>query len=343
MPPTDAVGERAPVPEPTEGLELGTLARPVRRSLNGEHPGETGTALPPLVDHHVHLMLVGADALADTAIAGVVDLGAPLDLVAARRQRDGLPEVDFAGTFLTAPGGYPSDRPWAPADAVRELAAITGDGRSALPDAVQTAVSEQRSFGASVIKVAMNADAGPVFDARTLDAVVAAAHDRGLPVVAHVEGTGMTRLAVDAGVDVLAHTPFTEHVDDALIARAVAHGQRWISTLFVTGYGAPSAEQDRAIDNLGRFHAAGGRVLYGTDLGNGDQPLGVNPDELALLVLAGLEASDVLRAVTDPWPRSARADGIATFVPDPLPATLDELPAWLARACIVPREDLEDL
>ena len=35
----------------------------------------------------------------------------------------------------------------------------------------------------------------------------------------------------------LAHTPFTERVDDVLIARAVAIGQRWISTLFVTGYG----------------------------------------------------------------------------------------------------------
>ncbi|MFD4421207.1 hypothetical protein ACFWN7_06855 [Agromyces sp. NPDC058484] len=324
-------------------LDLGPLARPVRRSLNGEHPGEIGTALPPLVDHHVHLMLVGADALTDTAIAGVVDLGAPLDLVAARRQRDGLPEVDFAGTFLTAPGGYPVGRPWAPDHSVRELGAIAADMRSSLPDAVVTAVNEQQAFGASVIKVALNADVGPVFDRRTLDAIVTAAHERGLPVVAHVEGDGMTRLAIDAGVDVLAHTPFTEHVDDALIARAVAAGQRWISTLFVTSYGAPSPDRDRAIDNLGRFHAAGGRVLYGTDLGNGDQPLGVNPEEVAALAVAGLAASDLLTAITDPWPRRARADGIATFVPGTAPAVLDELPAWLAGACIVPAEDLEEL
>jgi imidazolonepropionase-like amidohydrolase len=154
----------------------------------------------------------------------------------------------------------------------------------------------------------------------------------------------MTHLAVDAGVDVLAHTPFTEHLDDELIARAVALGQRWISTIFVTSYGAPSPDRDRALDNLRRFHEAGGRVLYGTDLGNGDQPLGVNPAEVASLAAAGLGAPELLAAITDPWPRRKRDDaGIATFVVGPPPATLDELPDWLASACIVPAEELEAL
>src|SRR5688572_25352252 len=101
------------VPAHRDGLDLGPLARPVRRSLGGDHPGEAGTMLPPLIDHHVHLMIVGDDALHDTALAGVVDLGAPLDAIAARARRDGLPVVAFAGSFLTAPGGYPVGRPWA--------------------------------------------------------------------------------------------------------------------------------------------------------------------------------------------------------------------------------------
>jgi imidazolonepropionase-like amidohydrolase len=288
-------------------------------------------------------MLVGADALADTAIAGILDLGAPLDLVAARRHRDGLPRADFAGTFLTAPGGYPIGRPWAAPGCAREVEADRGDGRSALPSAAETAVSEQQAFGASVIKVALNADVGPVFDPTTLAAIVRAARERGLPVVAHVEGDGMTRLAVEAGVDALAHAPFTEHVDDALVERAVAIGQRWISTLFVTGYGTVTPDSERAADNLRRFLDAGGRVLYGTDLGNGDQPLGVNADELALMAGAGLDAPALLAAITDPWPRPARAEGIATFVPGPVPDTLDDVPAWLAAACLVPTEDLEAL
>jgi len=324
-------------------LDLGPLAEPARRSLNGEHPGETGTMLPPLVDHHVHLMIIGTDALADTALAAVLDLGAPLDLVTARRHHDGLPRVEFAGAFLTARGGYPVGRAWASEGSARELDVHEGNGRSALPGPVETAVSEQHGFGASVIKVALNAAAGPVFDRATLDAVVTAAHDRALPVVAHVEGDGMTRLAIDAGVDALAHAPFTERIDDELIARAVAAGQRWISTLFVTSHGEPAPDRDRAIDNLRRFHDAGGRVLYGTDLGNGDQPLGVNPAEIAALAAAGLGAPELLDAIVDPWPRNEPVEGISTFVPGSPPATIDDVPAWLASACIVPAEELETL
>ncbi|MFC9560517.1 hypothetical protein [Agromyces sp. NPDC056965] len=324
----------------TRPLDLGPLARPVRRSMIAEHPGETGTMLPPLIDHHVHLMLVGPDTLRDTALAGVVDLGGPLDTIAAYARRDGLPKVAFAGSFLTAPGGYPGDRPWASPGSVREVVVEAGDERAALPTAAETAVGEQLAFGASVIKVVLNSTAGPVLDAATLAAIVASAHAAGVPVVAHVEGDGMSRLAIDAGVDAFAHTPFTERLDDALIARAVAAGQCWISTLFVAGYGEPTAEAEIALDNLGRFHLAGGRVLYGTDLGNGEQPLGVNPAELALLVQAGLGASAVIASITDPWP--VAIDGaVATFVPGEPPASLDELPGWLAGADLSPAEDLQ--
>ena len=327
----------------TAPLDLGPLARPARRSLNGEHPGETGTMLPPLVDHHVHLMLVGIDALADTALAGAVDLGAPLDLVTARRHHDGLPHVEFAGAFLTARGGYPVGRPWAAEGSVREVDERPGDARGSLPGPAETAVAEQLAFGASVIKVVVNSDAGVVLDRSTLDAIVAAAHERGLPVVAHVEGEGMTQLAIDAGADALAHTPFTERVDDDLIARAVALGQHWISTLFINGYGEPSPDFDRAVDNLRRFHDAGGRVLYGTDLGNGVQPLGLNPLEIAAIVAAGFSAPEVINALVDPWPLPERAEGIVTFVPGPAPSSLRDLPGWLASAIIVPTEDLEAL
>src|ERR687898_3110265 len=160
---------RHPDPEPTapaqrdglDGLDLGPLARPVRRSLGGDHPGEAGTMLPPLIDHPVHLMIVGDDALHDTALAGVVDLGAPLDAIAARARRDGLPVVAFRGSFLTAPGGYPVGRPWAADRSAREIDAVTGDEHRSLPSAAETAVAEQRAFGASVIKVALNSVAGP--------------------------------------------------------------------------------------------------------------------------------------------------------------------------------------
>lgn len=339
---------------------LGPLARRVRRSLNGDHPGESGVMLPPLVDHHVHLQLARADDAVAGGIAAVVDLGAdPGSIAGIARTEGGLPRIRYAGAFLTAAGGYPSDRPWAPAGSVREVPSVDGDvvdpaaaererEHRALAGPVEAAVEEQRSFGATVIKVVLNSDAGPVLDRPTLDAIVVAAQARDLPVAVHVEGERMARLAIDAGADVLVHAPFSERLDDELIARAAASGQAWISTLAIH-VRDDAATADLAIDNVRRFHAAGGRVLYGTDLGNGELAPGVNPVEVAALVRAGLAPSDLIAALADPWPESTAGwvdAGVATFVPDPMPdadglADADAIAAWLATARILPAEELE--
>lgn len=328
------------------GVELGPDARPVRRSFNDDRPGEAGTALPAFIDHHVHLMLVGADELAGGALAGVVDLGAPPELAARAVDADGLPRVRAAGAFLTARGGYPAGRPWAAPGSVRELDEAISSEHRALPDEITAAVDEQRRFGASVIKVVLHSAHGPVPSREALDRIVSAAREAGMPVVAHVEGDGMTRLAVDAGVAALAHTPFSERVDDELIGRAVAGGQAWISTLAIhSNPEAGAADAATAADNLRRFHAAGGRVLYGTDLGNGERLPGIDAAELAALLAAGLSAAELLGALSDPWPAASVDDwafpDVATFVAGAPPASLAELPGWLAAAHLTPAEDLE--
>ncbi len=304
------------------------LGRTCRLALTGEH----GTALPPFFDHHVHAHLVDLDAVG--GIAGVLDLGGdPAAL--AQRGAAALPRVSFAGAFLTAPGGYPSDRAWAPPVAVREVAGARALGD---PAGAQTAVDEQALFGASVIKVALNARAGAVFDANTLTAIVTQAHEHRLPVVAHVEGEWMTRLAVDAGVDALAHIPFTERIDAALLEACA--GMVWITTLAIH----EGRDAARAIANVTAFADAGGRVLYGTDLGNGDLPRGVNARELDRMRAAGLDGAALIAALTDPWPhagaREAHVEGLATFLPGPRPTEADGLPAWLATARTVPKEEL---
>ena len=333
-------------------LDLGPLARRARRALNGDHPGETGTMLPPLVDHHVHLQLMHPDAAVAGGIAAVVDLGGNPGAVAHLARTEGLPRIRYAGAFLTAPGGYPSDRPWRPAGSVRELRLVGESGAAehahdALPQPIEAAVDEQRSFGASVVKVALNADDGPVFDRATLDAIVRSARAHGLLVVAHAEGAGMAELAIDAGVDALVHAPFTERLDDALVRRAASAGQAWVSTLAIQVRDDADAAAI-AIDNVRRFHAAGGRVLYGTDLGNGELADGVNAAELAALARAGLAASDLIAALADPWPaldRSWTDAGVSTFVPGPAPTDPDPdaVAEWLATARLIPTEELEYL
>lgn len=310
---------------------LGPRAAVARRALTGEH----GISLPPLIDHHVHLHLFDEGLLAEGGIAGVVDLGGdPVRL--ARRAGRGMPGVAYAGAFLTAAGGYPATRPWAPDAIVREIS--DPSVHPGVRGGAATAVDEQATFGASVIKISLNADFGPVFDPPTLAAVIQSARERGLPVVAHAEGERMSQVALDAGIGVLAHTPFTERLDAELVARAVRAGQRWISTLDIHRDDPVAREISRA--NLGSFVAAGGSVLYGTDLGNGELPVGVNMRELEALHVVGVRGAALIDALTDPWPLPEHSAAVGTFVPGDAPTELDEVPSWLGAATVVPAEEL---
>lgn len=259
---------------------------------------------PAFADHHVHLGLVDPSALPASGIGRVVDLGWSDEVVGLATSA--AVATSYAGRFVTAPGGYPGASRWAPPRCTSEVAE---------PREAAGAVAHQVALGASVVKVTLNRDAGPVPDGATLRAVVEAAADAGLPVVAHCQGPGMVELGLAGGIAAVAHTPWTHRLDDEVVAEAVEAGQAWVSTLDIHGYGTPSADQDRAVDNVARFHAAGGRVLYGTDLGNGPLPPTLNLREIGLLADAGLSDDDLLAALTDPWPFADHGDG-RTEVPD---------------------------
>jgi hypothetical protein len=253
-----------------------------------------GTLLPGLCDAHVHSALVDLATVRAGGIASVWDLGGVPDKIRdlaerARRPGSALPRVRLAGPFLTAPGGYPSDRPWAPVGSCRAVRSVADAG---------DAVAEARAAGATLIKITLHAG-GPMLPRATLAAVVEAAHAAGLPVVVHAEGPGTVAAAYDAGADMLAHTPWTSLLDDALV-RAAAERMIWISTLDIHGWDRPTPAQGTAIGNLRRFLEYGGSVRYGTDLGNGPLPPAVNPREIRALQAAGLAPDRVLAAMADP-------------------------------------------
>ncbi|NMO53146.1 amidohydrolase [Actinoplanes sp. TBRC 11911] len=250
-----------------------------------------GTLLPGLRDAHVHSGLVDLGVLRAGGIGAVWDLGSVPERVAELAGRAGgakLPRIRYAGPFLTAPGGYPSDRGWA---AVGSWRAVQSAG-----DAVD-AVGEARAAGATLIKVTAHAG-GPRLPLSTLTVIVEAAHNAGLPVVVHAEGAGTVVEAYESGADILAHTPWTEPLDPGLV-RACAQRMRWISTLDIHGWGVPTPEQNTAIGNLRRFLEYGGSVRYGTDLGNGPLPPSVNPREIRALQSAGLTPDEILTTMTD--------------------------------------------
>lgn len=270
-----------------EGLREGTLVARDRAPQLVDRPAPAGTArLDGVVtglftDHHVHLQLVDHALLAASRLGRVVDLGADPNWIS---DVPGPVVVGYAGPFLTAPGGYPSDRAWAPPGSVREI-----------PDAEHAAraVDELAAFGVSFIKVVAHGEAGPVLDDDAFRAVVRQAAVHRIPVVAHAEGRGQAQRAVRLGATRLAHAPFSEPLSDAEIA-AQAASASWISTMAVHDGAARSV----VVDNVRRFAAAGGEILYGTDMGNGPTPVDLREAEVDALRAAGIDGVDLLASLS---------------------------------------------
>ncbi|MGV8911768.1 MAG: amidohydrolase [Rhodoglobus sp.] len=293
-----------------------------------------GVLLPGFRDSHVHLGLVEPRALIAGGLAAVDDLGGDPARLAEWANDEAVPALSFAGAFITAPGGYPVNRAWAANLVVCEVST---------DEQAMAAVAEQIGGGATLIKVALNAEDGPVIDDETLGALVEYTHSRGHEVVAHVQGAGQAQRAFAAGVDRLAHTPWTERLDDSLIERMAQPNSRflagrhsWISTLDIHGYGQHGQEFEIASDNLRRFHSAGGAVRYGTDMGNGDLPPGLNQRELSALQDAGIRNDSLLRALCLPSFGST-----VSYLPT-VPRADTDLAAWLMSATVVTAHELLD-
>jgi imidazolonepropionase-like amidohydrolase len=145
------------------------------------------------------------------------------------------------------------------------------------------------------VKIALETAAGPVLGDDELYAIVEAAHSAGKAVTSHTRGIEQLERALDAQVDELAHTLFSRHpVSEALIERMVAAGMAVVPTLSI--FRGPSRRV--AIETTRRFFAAGGTILYGTDLGNSGPKPGIDRREVRAMVAAGMSARDIIAAAT---------------------------------------------
>jgi len=251
-----------------------------------------GIVMPSAADRHVHIELADPAAVVAGGVTAVRDLGWPADRIFPLADLSELPTFEgplirAVGPMLTVRDGYPTRDAWAPPGTGREVAD---------PEDAAAAVRELATLGATAIKVSLNAEAGPVVSDGQLTAICDTAHVAELPVSVHAQGAGQVERALGAGVDELAHTPWTRLSDD-VVARCAA-SLRIVSTLDILSFGRDTPELRIAVDNLRRFRDAGGTVIYGTDLGNGPIPPGIDPRELRLLLDAGLTHDEILRALT---------------------------------------------
>lgn len=267
-----------------------------------------GFLMPAAADRHVHIGMADPGAVLLGGVTAVRDLGWPPDVIFPLADASELPAfngplIRAAGPMLTAPGGYPTNDRWAPPGTGLEIRG---------PEAAAKAVVALADRGAAAIKVSLNAEAGPTPTDSELAAIVQTAGERGLPVTAHVQGKGQAERALGAGVNEFAHCPWTERLSEAVL-EAAAKAVRIVSTLDIWSYGRVTAELRTAADNMARFRAAGGTVVYGTDLGNGAIPPGIDVREVLLLrETVGMTPDEILEAlVAGPLQSGAPADLIA--------------------------------
>ena len=295
-------GGRIAFAGPAAELGVAVAGERGRETLSGDpappDPDEEihvdGFVIPGVVDRHVHMGLADPGAVVAGGVTAVRDLGWPPEVIfpladASESPSFNGPLIRAVGPMITCRGGYPTRSGWAPPGTGREV-----DG----PEDTARAVREtlDRS-GVPVVKIALNSEAGPTLSDDELLVVCDTAHQRQAIVTAHCQGRGQVERALGAGVDELAHCPWTERLSEDTI-QALAQRIRIVSTLDIHSHGRDTPELRVATENFSRFVQAGGRSAYGTDLGNGPIPAGIHPGEAWHLYRAGLSPEQVLEALT---------------------------------------------
>ena len=186
--------------------------------------------------------------------------------------------------------------PYYLADLPAELKAKLGQPETAADAAA--IVDKNRAAGYDIVKLFTGSIVSPghITPMRLEIARAAAdeAHRHGQLVFSHSSNLEGTKVAIDAGVDVLAHTPeVTSGIDEAMLQRMIAQHVTIIPTLKLFS-------RDDDIANIReldyRFHQLGGRLVYGTD--TGFLPDYDQSEEFRQLMQAGFGFREVLAMLT---------------------------------------------
>ncbi len=237
------------------------------------------------------------EMLTHSGFTTVIDLASDMRSTSALRRRieagDVLgPRIFTAGAALYPPNGIPyylSDLP-------PQIRALLPQPSSA---AEATAIVEKNiAAGADVLKLFTGSYVSPghvkPMPVDVARAAVAVAHAKHQIAFAHPSNLEGVRVALESGVDVLAHAPDTvEGIDDALLTELVAHQMSLIPTLQLFA-DESSILSIRSI--VAKFHHLGGSLMFGTDTGFlTDYDL---TEEYRELALANLSFKDVLAMLT---------------------------------------------
>ncbi len=286
------------------------------------------TLLPGLIDAHTHTYgLVLTDALRFGVTTVFDQFTSPSILVQKRAAREDLSrgnEADLfsAGNVATAPGGHGTQFgvPIATLTTAGEASTFVRERKEEGSDWIKIIWEDGGTFGADI----------PTLDRETIAAVIEAAHAEELLAVIHVSTLEHGLAALEMGVDGLVHVWGDEVISEEDASRFAEAGVFVIPTLSVRVAAAgeslgpdlleatapeyvspmqrqtltqtfprPVGTSEASIESVRRLHAAGVRILAGTDAPNPGTGFGISMHgELRLLERAGLTPAEALAAAT---------------------------------------------
>jgi imidazolonepropionase-like amidohydrolase len=235
----------------------------------------------------------------------VFDLGSMWENT--RRLRDRIeagevpgPRIRSTGEALVAPKAVPPER-------ILSMLGFMAFPAPEIASAQQAAAAARKLLdeGVDGIKVHLQPPPppNPPFPLSAIPAAVSEAHRAGKPIFVH-PNTGADVLdAVRAGVDVVAHTtprsgPWDETIIEAMKERRVALTPTLTLWKYLLRHDRLSTQEElvnTAVGQLRAWVAAGGTVLFGTDLG----AIKYDPsDEYALMAEAGMSFRQILASLT---------------------------------------------
>lgn len=182
---------------------------------------EGATILPGFINAHVHdgYSEENLQVWAQEGVTAVRDLASrsPLDLRDALNQNPRNARLVAVGPMVTTVGGYPG---------FGLEVTSPGDARQKVNDLI-----DER---ADVIKIPIEDDLQgrrwPMLSMEEITAIVEIAHARGLPVSAHISHAKHLKMAIEAGVDDVAHM-IVDTLPDDLVTQMINQDMYWEPTL----------------------------------------------------------------------------------------------------------------
>ena len=238
-----------------------------------------------------------SDMVTHSGFTTVVDTGSDGENTIALRRRVEGGEVLGPRIITSGLPIFPAHAlPYYLAELPEELKAKLGQPET--PADAATFVDKNRAAGSDIVKLFTGSIVSPdhitPMQVPIARAAADEAHRYGQLVFSHPSDFEGAKVAMDAGVDVLAHTPeLTSGIDETMLRRMIAQHMTIIPTLKLFS-GDNHIPKIRALDYP--FHQLGGSLVYGTD--TGFLPDYDQSEEFRQLMQAGFGFRDVLAMLT---------------------------------------------